>query len=202
MGGAWYYEDQATCGRSGDTYVPDWSSRTTGFRCCADAEVAMIGGSLELVDDAAGLEKGASMPAFELKTLAGGSITREALEGKVTLVAFWASWCGPCRRELPALSKVHEQLKEKGFQVLAVNVDKEEALARRFLGDVTPPYPVVLDPTASLMGSFDVVAMPTSVLIGPDLTVVSRHEGYSEERLAEVRKEVEELLAGVSHEPG
>ena len=202
MGGAWYYDDQASCGRSGDTYGPDWSSRTTGFRCCADADVPLAGTALDLATDSAGLTAGSSVPAFDLKTLEGGGITRDALEGKVTLVAFWASWCGPCRRELPALSKVHQELKGRGFQVLAVNVDKEVALAKRFLGGVTPPYTVVLDPTSLLMGSFDVVAMPTSVLIGPDLKVVSRHEGYSEERLAAVREEVEALLNGSEHDPG
>jgi len=112
------------------------------------------------------------------------------------LVAFWASWCGPCRRELPALEPIHEELAADGFQVIAVNVDKNPALARKFLGGRTPVYPVVLDQESQLMGHFDVVAMPTSVIIGPDLAVVSRHEGYSEERLVAVRKELEELLAG------
>ena len=202
MGGAWYYQDKATCGRSTDTYGPDWSSRTTGFRCCADTQVAPPGGELLLAEDEDGLGKGAEVPQFSLDLLGGGTIDREALRGKVTLMAFWASWCGPCRRELPALAVVHEELAARGFQVLAVNVDKEEALARRFLGSGTPPYPVVLDPSSLLMGSFDVVAMPTSVLIGPDLELVSRHEGYSEERLAEVRAEVEALLTGAAQDPG
>ncbi len=202
MGGAWYYDDQASCGRSVDTYGPDWSSRTTGFRCCADEAVAPPEGDLALADDTAGLTKGASVPEFELRTLDGQTLTRESLEGKVTLMAFWASWCGPCRRELPALATVHQELAERGFQVIAVNVDKEAALARKFLGKVDPPYTVLLDPTSLLMGSFDVVAMPTSVLIGPDLSIVSRHEGYSEERLQAVRAEVEALLTGATHEPG
>ena len=158
--------------------------------------------ALELVDDAGGLASGASIPDFSLKTLDGGQVDREALRGKVTLMAFWASWCGPCRRELPALATVHTELKDRGFQVLAVNVDKEEALARRFLGGATPPYTVVLDPSSLLMGNFDVVAMPTSVVIGPDLSLVSRHEGYSEERLAAVRAEVEALLDGTLSDPG
>ncbi|HCH61291.1 MAG TPA: hypothetical protein DFR83_00705, partial [Deltaproteobacteria bacterium] len=150
MGGAWYYDDQASCGRSGDTYGADWSSRTTGFRCCADSEVPLSGSGLDLVADNAGLAEGASVPAFELNTLGGGRVTQDILEGKVTLVAFWASWCGPCRRELPALSKAHQELEQRGFQVLAVNVDKEVALAKRFLGGGTPPYPVLLDPTSFL----------------------------------------------------
>jgi len=202
MGGAWYYEDKASCGRSADTYGADWSSRTTGFRCCADASVPAPAGDLSLAEDADGLTKGAAVPEFDLALLDGGRIDRTALEGKVTLMAFWASWCGPCRRELPALSKVHGELADRGFQVLAVNVDKEVALAKRFLGGNTPNYPVVLDPSSQLMGSFDVMAMPTSVLIGPDLSIISRHEGYSEERLAEVRAEVEALLTSGEHEPG
>ena len=202
MGGAWYYEDKATCGQSGDTYGADWSSRTTGFRCCADAAVTHPDAPLELAEDAPGLVAGATVPDFGLDLLGGGQITHEELRGKVTLIAFWASWCGPCRRELPALSKVHGELQERGFQVLAVNVDKEKALAARFLGKNQPNYPVVLDPTASLMGSFDVVAMPTSVLIGPDLSVISRHEGYSEEKLAEVRARIESLLNSSGQTPG
>ena len=202
MGGAWYYEDKASCGRSADTYGADWSSRTTGFRCCADRAVPAPDGKLELGDDSDGLTKGASVPDFSLALLDGGELTQEQLRGKVTLIAFWASWCGPCRRELPALSKVHAQLSDRGFQVLAVNVDKQRALAQKFLGKVTPNYPVVLDPSALLMGSFDVVAMPTSVLIGPDLSVISRHEGYSEEKLAELQARIEALLQTEGPSPG
>ena len=136
------------------------------------------------------------MPDFELGILDQEvRFTQEDLRGKVTLVAFWASWCGPCRRELPALEPLHNELSERGFQVVAVNVDRNPALARKFLGGHTPAYPVVLDPDSALMGHFDVVAMPTSVLVDSNLAVVSRHEGYSEERLAEVREEIESLLS-------
>ena len=198
LGGAWYYGDKASCGQTAERYGSGWSSRTSGFRCCADEAVAAPDTTISLADDADGLTKGESVPDFELALLdAEPRFSQEDLRGKVTLVAFWASWCGPCRRELPALEPLHTDLSERGFQVVAVNVDRNPALARKFLGGHTPAYPVVLDPESELMGHFDVVAMPTSVLIGPELSVVSRHEGYSEERLAAVREEINSLLSGV-----
>jgi thiol-disulfide isomerase/thioredoxin len=154
--------------------------------------------TIALADDAPGLIKGQSVPDFELSLLDQETrFSQEDLRGKVSLVAFWASWCGPCRRELPALELVHKELSSQGFQVVAINVDRNPALARKFLGGHPPAYPVVLDPESQLMGHFDVVAMPTSVLVDPTLAVVSRHEGYSEERLVTVREEIDSLLAGV-----
>lgn len=202
LGGAWYFDDKASCGRAYDTYGAGWSNRTTGFRCCSDSPVQAAESAPELARDDDGLEAGELVATFAGARLGGGEIDSEKLRGKVTLLAFWASWCGPCRRELPALVPLYKELGPQGFEIVAVNVDREEAAAMRFLGGKLPPYPVLLDPEAALLGRFDVVAMPTSILVGPDGRVVSRHEGYSEERLAELRTEVEQLLASGSGNPG
>ncbi len=193
LGGAWYFEDKARCATTSDTYGADWSSRTSGFRCCADSAVAApaLESSLAVRDENAVGQVATFAPAA---TLDGKTFVPEQLDGHVTLLAFWASWCGPCRKELPALAPLATELGPAGFQVVAVNVDKDPAAALRFLGGQTPPYTVVTDPSSALMGRFDVVAMPTSILIGPDRKVLGVHEGYSEEKLAELRKEISALL--------
>lgn len=197
LGGAWYWKDKASCGASYDTYGPDMANRTTGFRCCADAPVAAP--AVAQASPAAGarlIEVGQQAPALERERIGGGTVSLAALEGKVVLLNFWASWCGPCRKELPALVELHRELAPSGgFEVLAVNVDRDEASALRFLGGRLPPFPVVLDPDSEIVGQYDVMAMPTSVLIGAGGQILARHEGYSEAWMAELADRVRTELA-------
>ena len=181
MGGAWYYADKARCGTSYDRFGPAMANRTTGFRCCADAPVAAAASDGEALAEGADLvEPGETLPAFEGTLLGGGTFDSQALAGRVTLINFWASWCTPCRKELPALAGLHARTDRADFEIVAVNVDRDPALARRFLGTTPLPFPVVLDPASEIVGQFDVTAMPTSVLIGRDGAVLERHAGYSD----------------------
>jgi thiol-disulfide isomerase/thioredoxin len=196
VGGAWYYEDKANCGASYDAFGPGYSNRSTGFRCCADRPV---GGDV-LVASAAGArpaeatQEGQPVPAFSGATPDGGTVGSETIAGKVALVNFWASWCGPCQRELPALKAVQDEFAARGFTVIAVNVDKEPALADRLIARVQPNYPILLDPESEVMGAFDVMAMPTSVLIDREGRMVKLHTGFSEAWIEELRAQIESLL--------
>jgi thiol-disulfide isomerase/thioredoxin len=131
-------------------------------------------------------------PGFELKTLDGGSFKLQDQKGKVVVLSFWASWCGPCRQELPALVELKKELPD--LQIFAVNVDRDPNLARKFLATTPVDLPIVWDPDAIALGQYEVLSMPTMFLLDKAQVVRFRKTGYSAERgLTELR----EALAGV-----
>ena len=162
-------------------------STATGFRCCADAAVAAPE-EAPLRKGQALVAEGSQLPVFEGPALGGGLTGSAALEGRVAVVNFWASWCGPCRKELPALAGLSKRNPE--LAVLAINVDRDVAAAERFLGGQAPPFPVLLDPQSKEAGRFDVVSMPTTFLVDPEGRVVLRHEGWSEEAFADLEAQI------------
>ena len=130
---------------------------------------------------------GRTAPAVELKTLTGESFSLEQAraEGKVVVMAFWASWCGPCRRELPALKELEAKLSGAPIEILLVNVDKEASDARRFLRQVglnDSDLTVAMDNEAVALGSYGVMSMPTTFLIDRNGTVKLFKVGYSDEK--------------------
>lgn len=107
-------------------------------------------------------------PAFELKDLSGRVHRLADYRGKVVLVNFWATWCEPCRDEMPSMAKLQKQLADKPFAVLAVNVDEPEARIAKFLTSVPLDFTVILDPGRSLTRSWKVRVLPASFVIGHD----------------------------------
>lgn len=101
---------------------------------------------------------------------------------RLVWVDFWASWCAPCRRSFPWMNEMQEKYSEQGFSVVAVNVDKERALAEAFLADYPARFPIHYDPNGTIAEAYDVQAMPSSFLIDADGNVLAKHYGF---RLAE-----------------
>ena len=153
---------------------------------------------LMAVEAPAGSTIGAAVEDFTLPKLSDGSdVTFSSYKGKVVLLSFWASWCGPCRRELPAYNKTYETYKDKGFEIVAISVDRDTASAQGFIDklDGGVNYTLLLDAKSMVMGRFDIVSMPTSFLIGPDGKVLHKEVGFSDEKLAEMEKKIEAVLA-------
>lgn len=128
----------------------------------------------------------------ELTMRDGASFSLAAQKGKPVLLSFWASWCSPCRRELPALGKwaaAHPEV-----VVLAVNVDRDPADAEKFLSSVSFELPVAFDPDARNLGRYGVTSMPTMFLFDKKGTLSWRNVGYSEEKGFSL---LEEALKGV-----
>ena len=115
--------------------------------------------------------------------------------GKIVLLDFWASWCGPCRQSFPWLNDMQKQYGDRGLVVIGVNVDRERAEADRFLRDVPAAFPIVYDPAGTLAAHYDLPGMPVSYVIGRNGAVVAKHIGFRtgqrEEREAEVQKLLE-----------
>ena len=135
---------------------------------------------------------GRSAPDFSLKTLDGKEFRLSDHRGQVVVLSFWASWCGPCRFELPELSRIKPLYPDAKF--IAVNVDRERAEAERFLKRVQFDLPIVWDNQAMALGEYSVVSMPTMFLIDKNGTVQYVKVGYSrQKKLAELESKIKEL---------
>jgi thiol-disulfide isomerase/thioredoxin len=100
------------------------------------------------------------------------------LRGQVVLINFWASWCGPCRQEMPLLQKIQDRYEPLGFTVLGVNVDEQEEKARRIVDRMSLDFPLLLDTTQSVSEAYEVDAMPFSVLVDRNGKISYIHRGY------------------------
>src|ERR1700691_243450 len=106
---------------------------------------------------------GKPAPAFDLQSLDGDKISLAAYHGKTLIATFWASWCGPCRLEMPVLVRFYKQehKADSDFQILAISIDLKEEDARGAAKTLKLPFPVLLDPDNHTSDSYQVDAIPT-----------------------------------------
>lgn len=118
------------------------------------------------------------------------------LTGKVVLVDFWASWCGPCRQSFPAMAELRETYEAKGFRLVAVSVDERESAYRRFLERLAPSFETVWDQHHRLVAEAGVATMPTSYLVDRSGKIRYIHSGFHKgETEAQLQSQIETLLA-------
>ena len=118
-------------------------------------------------------------PNFTLQSNAGSQVSLASLKGKVVMVNFWATWCVPCRQEMPHLQALYEKYNGLGFELLAVNVEKNNAEgARKWLQETPVTFPVLFDPENQVTKLYKVQTMPSTVIIGRDGTMRFMHNGY------------------------
>ena len=99
-------------------------------------------------------------------------------EGKVVVLDFWASWCVPCRRSFPWLNEMHARYGDDGLVIIGVNLDQERPEAEAFLQEFPAQFQIYFDESKALAKEYDVVAMPSSYLLGPDGEILERHYGF------------------------
>ncbi len=144
---------------------------------------------------AGGAVVGQPAPELVLPALPGGeSVSLESLRGNVVYVDFWASWCGPCRVSFPQLEAIRQELGERGFEVLAVNVDEDADDALEFLAESPVTYPIVRDGNGVTPQAFGVLGMPTGYLLDRAGVVRHIHQGYKKSDGEKLRAAVLELL--------
>lgn len=114
--------------------------------------------------------------------------------GRVVLVDFWASWCVPCRKSFPWIAGVEAQFRERGFDVIAVNVDRDRAAADAFLEKNPVHARIVYDPEGTLAAFYGLERMPSSFLYDREGTLRERHIGFSKETAAALESSIESLL--------
>ncbi len=117
-------------------------------------------------------------PDFTLHTLGGPNLRLQEQRGRVVLVNFWATWCGPCRQEMPQLSKLYEKYRAAGFVLLGVNVDDDVHRAADLAARLGLKFPVLLDTDKAVSRQYDLSSMPSTVLIDRDGRVRYVHRGY------------------------
>ncbi len=135
-------------------------------------------------------------PDLTLPLLAENSrmVSLSDLRGKVVYLTIWASWCEPCREELPYLNELRREMAARGFEVLAVNVDPEAADAKRFLRQVPVDYPVLSDVKSEVLNAFNVQGLPTHFLIDRGGVIRTSGKGFSAAEAVQIRTRVKQLL--------
>jgi cytochrome c biogenesis protein CcmG/thiol:disulfide interchange protein DsbE len=141
----------------------------------------------------AAFREGDRLPSLDSFQLEGK--LPEKLKGRVVLLDFWASWCGPCRSSFPVMQELHKQYADRGLTIIAVSVDENRQDMERFLKAANISFATVRDPEQKLVAAADVEKMPTSFLIDRAGTIRVIHKGFAgDETARQYRDEIELLL--------
>ncbi|HEY1393781.1 MAG TPA: TlpA disulfide reductase family protein [Methylibium sp.] len=133
-------------------------------------------------------------PDFTLRTLGGQNLRLQEQRGQVVLVNFWATWCGPCRQEMPHLNSLYEKYRTSGFVLLGVNVDDDARNAVGVASKLGLKFPVLFDTDKKVSKLYELVTMPSTVLIDRDGRVRYVHRGYLDGYADTYDKQIRELL--------
>ncbi len=153
-----------------------------GRRVSAAIGATLLLASCTPVDTTAG--GGTPAPDYKAVALLGDSVSLKDHRGQVVLLNIWATWCEPCREEMPFLQKVHQQHKDAGLRIVGVSIDArgEEARIKRFLSEFGVTFPIWLDPDDRASFLFRAIGVPASYLIARDGKVVWKHLGPISDR--------------------
>ena len=116
-------------------------------------------------------------PDFTLKSHAGANIKLSEHRGEVVMINFWASWCGPCRQEMPLLDELFSKYQPMGFTLFGVNVEEDSQAAKAMLS-LGVDFPILFDTENKVSEDYEVSAMPTTVIVDRDGKVHFIHRGY------------------------
>jgi len=133
-------------------------------------------------------------PDFTLPSAEGRNLRLAEQRGQVVLINFWASWCGPCRVEMPHLNRLHEQFKAGGFVVLAVNIDDDPRHGAATAARWGLRFPVLLDADKAVVRRYDLGTMPSTVLVDRDGRIRHLHRGWREGLDATYERQIKELM--------
>lgn len=133
-------------------------------------------------------------PDFTLRSNSGKNIKLSEYRGQVILLNFWASWCGPCRQEMPLLNAIQKRYGKLGFTVLGVNVEEDSDQARAMLREIPVDFPILFDTTNKASKLYNVSAMPSTVLIDRDGNMRYLHKGYKPGDEAKYKKWIKKLV--------
>jgi peroxiredoxin len=155
--------------------------------------IATIGFCLPIYVHAVGVNDRA--PDFTLKNLEGTNLRLDEYRGQVVLINFWASWCGPCRQEMPLLDRIHQRYSDAGFAVLGVNVEGTLGPAKETAAKTGVTFPVLVDENQRVSALYDLESMPSSVVVDRDGVVRYVHRGYKPGDEAKYLEVVKKLIS-------
>ena len=159
----------------------------------------LVACAIALCRPAHALEAAKAAPEFVLPGQAANSqVQLSDYKGKLVYLDFWASWCRPCKQSFPWMNAMQSKYAAQGLQVIAVNLDVENADALQFLKSVPANFTIAYDPKGKTAQQFEIKGMPTSILIGRDGKVLSQHAGFFE---ASKQKIEQAIIAGLGEKP-
>lgn len=126
---------------------------------------------------ASGME-GKVAPDFALKSNSGANIRLSEYRGDVVMINFWATWCGPCRQEMPLLDELYARYERVGFNLLGVNIDDDSSRAMRMVEELGVRFPVLFDERKEVSKLYNVEAMPATILVDRAGNIRFVHHGY------------------------
>jgi peroxiredoxin len=121
---------------------------------------------------------GQPAPDFALKSAQGNNLRLSEYRGEVVLINFWATWCGPCRQEMPLLDDLYKRYERVGFRLLGVNIDEDSGRAMQMADELGVSFPVLFDEKKEVSRLYQVEAMPVTLLVDREGTVRHVHLGY------------------------
>jgi len=142
---------------------------------------------------AAGISSGELAPEFALENLKGEKISLKDQQGQVVLLNFWATWCGPCKLEMPHLQTFYDKYQEKGLIVLAISTDNAKAAVPPFIEKHQYTFPVLYADSA-IPSAYSVYGVPMVYLIDRQGAVRYTHTGYSPNGVLQLEVEIKKLL--------
>ena len=140
--------------------------------------IAAITAALILAVPALAGAPGTAAPQFSLTARGGQNVSLAQYKGQVVMLNFWASWCGPCRQEMPLLESIYKKYNKLGFTMLGVNVEPDSNAANAWLKETPVSFPILYDTESKVSKLYDVAGMPTSVIIDRAGKVRLIHRSY------------------------
>ena len=140
------------------------------------------------------LASGAPAPQFQLGAADGTAVNLGALKGKVVMINFWASWCGPCRKEMPILEQLSRQYRTKGLTLIGVNVEPDSKAAMNWLKETPVSFPILFDTDSTVSKLYQVAGMPNTVIVDRKGTVRYIHRGYQAGAENEYLDQIRQLI--------
>ena len=133
-------------------------------------------------------------PAFALPSRDGAKVSPAQYKGDVVMINFWATWCVPCRQEMPKLEALYQRYNKLGFKLLAVNVENNPDGVKKWLAETPVSFPVLFDTKSEVSKLYKVETMPTTVILAKDGTMRYLHHGYQAGYENDYQTEVRTLL--------
>jgi len=140
--------------------------------------IAAIAAALALSLPALAGSEGGRAPAFSLASRAGSQVSLAQYKGQVVMINFWASWCGPCRQEMPLLESIYKKYSKMGFTLIGVNVEPDSNAANEWLKATPVSFPILYDKDSKVSKLYDVEGMPSTVIIDRTGKLRKLHRGY------------------------
>jgi len=133
-------------------------------------------------------------PNFTLKSNHGKNLKLSEFRGQVVMINFWASWCAPCRQEMPLLEELYKKYKSLGFTLLGVNVEQDSSKASTLLRSIKVSFPILFDNKNTVSKMYKVLAMPTTIIIDRDGNMRYLHKGYKPGYEQEYQQQIRALI--------